>query len=100
MLSGDPALVVSLSTSSDSRALSTGHSNLVSWINWLGSSCRSLGTLASLAAATLLWEEGSDPGGVDEVASTAESRSEEEVEEDAVNDVSTHDELQEDETYI
>ena len=95
MLSGNPALVVSLGTSSDCRTLRTSNTDLVSWINWLGPSRRSLGTLAALAAATLLREEGSDPGGVYEVAGTAESSSEEEVEEDARNDVSTDDGLQE-----
>jgi hypothetical protein len=83
MSSGDPALIIGLGTSSDSRAISTNNSNLLGGVDLLGSLGRLLSTLATLAAATLLGEEGGDPGVVDEVDSSGESTEEDDVQEDA-----------------
>lgn len=82
--SRDPALIV-LRAASDSRAISTNNSDLLSGVDLLRSLRGLLGALATLAAALLLGEEGSDPGVVDEVDGTSESAKEDEVKEDATN---------------
>ena len=82
MSSGDPALVVSLGASRHSRSICTSHGHLIGWVNRLSSS-RSLRALAALASSLLLWEQGGDPGVVDEVAGSTEGACEEEVQEDA-----------------
>jgi hypothetical protein len=87
VLGGNPALVEStgLGTGGDSRAISANNRDLVGRVDLLGSLGRSLSALAALAAPLLLREQSRDPGVVDEVASAAEGREEEEVEEDAVD---------------
>lgn len=78
----NPALVVRLGTRSDSRAVSTNDSNLVSGIDLLGATRGLLSALATLAAAFLLGEEGSDPGVIDEVDGSTESAEENEIKEE------------------
>jgi hypothetical protein len=85
---GDPALVesTSLCAAGNSRAVSTDNGDLVGRVDFLALAGGARGTLAALAAATLLGEESGDPGVVDEVADAAEGGEEEEVEEDAVDE--------------
>ncbi len=84
MSRGDPALIICLGPTRDSWAIRTDDTDLVSGINFLGATRRSLGALAAFAATALLGEESADPGAVDEVASTGEGGEEEKVEEDSV----------------
>ena len=71
MSSGNPALIVSFSTRSNSWPISSNDRDLICWIDILGLARRFLGSFGALAAATLLWEQGGDPCAVDEVTSTA-----------------------------
>jgi hypothetical protein len=80
---GNPALVVGLCAGGDSGAISTDNSNLISRVDLFGAERRLLRALATLAAALLLGEEGSDPGVVDEVGDSAEDAQNNEVQEDA-----------------
>jgi hypothetical protein len=82
MSGGDPALIVGLGASGDSWAISTNNSNLLGGVDLLCSLRRLLSTLATLAAATLLGEEGGDPSVVDEVDGSGESTEEDDVQED------------------
>lgn len=88
MVCRDPALVVSLSTAGDGRAISTNNADLVGGVDLLGTTRGALGALTTLAAAALLREESGDPGVVDEVAGTAKDGGENEVEEDAARGIS------------
>ena len=85
--SRDPALIV-LRAGGDSRAISANNSDLFGGIDLLGALGGLLSTLATLAAALLLGEEGGDPGVVDEETGTSEGAEEDEVEEKARQDVS------------
>jgi hypothetical protein len=87
----DPALIIrllGLSTSSNSRSIRTNDRDLVLRSHsLLGATGRTLGALATLSAALGLWEQGFDPGLVDEVESSGEGGEEEEVQEDAANEL-------------
>lgn len=84
MAGGDPGLVVCGGAGSDGWAIGADNGYLLSRSDLLDASGSTLGTLATETTALLLWEEGGDPGAVDEVAGTAKGSSEEEVEEDAI----------------
>jgi len=79
---GDPARVV-LGAARDGGAISTDDGNLLGRVDLLGATGRLLRALTALAAATLLGEEGGDPGVVDEVDGATEGAQQDEVEEDA-----------------
>jgi hypothetical protein len=79
----NPALVVGLRARGDSRTISTNNGDLVGGVNLLASTGGPLRTLAALATALLLGEEGADPGIVDEVAGAAKGAEDDKVEEDA-----------------
>lgn len=83
----DPALVISLlgqCTSRDSWSISTNDRHLLLGVKCLlGSGRGTLCALATFSAALQLWEEGLDPGLVDEVQGSSECGEEEEVEENA-----------------
>lgn len=83
MLHRDPALIVCLGTTSDGRAISTDHSNLLRGVDLLGTEGRLLRAFTALATALLLRKEGRNPGVVDEVDGSAEGTQEYEVQEDA-----------------
>ena len=79
----DPTFVVRLGATRHSRAIRTNDTDLVGRIDLLGAAGGFLGALAAFAAATLLGEEGGDPGAVDEITGAGEGGEEEEVEEDS-----------------
>ena len=85
----DPALIIcllGLSTSSNSWSICANDRDLVLRSHsLLRATGRTLGTLTTLSAALGLWEEGLDPGLVDEVEGSGEGCEEEEVQEDAAN---------------
>lgn len=85
-MSRDPAFVVCLRTTRDSRTIGPSNSYLVGGIHFLSSE-RLPGAFAALAAAGFLREEGGDPGFVDEVEGAEEDSEEEEVEENSVKGV-------------
>ena len=85
--SRDPALIV-LRAGGDSRAISANNSDLLGGIDLLRALGGLLSTLATLATALLLGEEGSDPGVVDEETGTSEGTKEDEVEEKTRQDIS------------
>jgi hypothetical protein len=80
--SRDPALV-EFGTAGYSRAVGTHNSSLISRVDLLGATRGFLSTLTALATATLLGEEGGEPGVVDEVDGSGECAQENEVKEDA-----------------
>ena len=80
----NPALIIRLCPTRDSWAIRTDNTDLISGINFLRTTRRSLGALAAFAATALLGEQSADPGAVDEVAGTGEGGEEEKVEEDSV----------------
>ena len=81
---GDPRLVVSLCARSDSGTISANNGDLVRRVDLLGLLAGCLCALAALAAAFLLWEQGRDPGVVDEVDGSAETGEQDKVEKDTV----------------
>lgn len=83
MLGRDPALIISLGTRGDSRAISANDSNLLRGIDLLASTRGALSALAAFAATLLLGEEGSNPGIVDEVKGTGENSEENDIQKDA-----------------
>ena len=88
MLRRNPALIVGLRASSDSRAIGTHNSNLLGGIDLLGASRGLLGALATLATALLLGEEGGDPGVVDKIDGSDKSGKEDDVQEYARREIS------------
>ena len=85
----DPRFVVGRAAGGDGGAVSANYSGLFGGCDLLGgASGGAFGALAAETAALLLGEEGGDPGGVDEVAGSAEDTGEDEVEEDAAKGVS------------
>lgn len=78
----NPAFIICLSSRSNRRPIRTDHSNLISRINLLRSTRRSLRTLATFAATLLLGKEGGDPGVVDEVDGATEGTEENKVQKD------------------
>lgn len=80
----NPALVVDLGAR-DGGAISANNGNLLGRVDLLGATGGLLRALATLASATLLGEEGGDPGAVDEVDGSGEDSEENKVEEDAVH---------------
>ena len=81
--SWDPALVVGIGASGDSRAISTHNRYLLARVHRLGAAGRSFRALATLAAALLLREQRGDPSVVDEEAGSSKCGEQEEVQEDA-----------------
>lgn len=83
----NPTLIISLlrqSPRSNSRSIRSNDRNLIFRINsFLSAQGGTLRALSAFASAFGLWEEGLDPGFVDEVEGSAESSEENEVEEDA-----------------
>ena len=75
MMSGDPALIISLRTCRHRRSIGTNDRHLISWIHFLASQ-GSFGPFASFTAAALLGKESSNPGAVDEVACPSEGKAE------------------------
>lgn len=88
MVGGNPGLVVGLSTAGDSRTVGTNNADLVGRVDLLGATGGALGTLTTLSAALLLGEESGDPSVVDEVDGSSKDTGEDEVEEDAANQMS------------
>ncbi len=92
MVVRNPALIIGFlgqSSSRNGRSISSNNRHLLlNWDSLLGSSGRTFGTLASLASAFGLWEEGLDPGLVDKVEGADEGSEEEEIQKDATNLVS------------
>jgi hypothetical protein len=91
MVLGDPALVIcllSLSTSSNSGSVGANDRDLVfRGHSLLGTSRRTLSAVPTLSAALSLWEESLDPGLVYKVEGSGEGGEEEEVQEDAANEL-------------
>ena len=89
MVLRDPALIIcllGLSTSGNSGAVCTNDRNLVFRSHGLlGTTGRTLGTLPTLSTTLGLWEEGLDPGLIDEVEGSGKGGEEEEVQENAAN---------------
>ena len=84
VVSRNPTLVVCFSSTCDGRTISSQYGHLIGWVDLLAPQ-RALRTLTTLASTALLWEERSDPGTVDEVASPREESTEEEVKEDSAD---------------
>lgn len=82
----DPAFVVCLHTTRDSRTICPNNSYLVRGIHFLPSE-RLPGPFAALTTASFLRKEGGDPGFVDEVEGAEEDSEEENVEEYSVKSV-------------
>lgn len=85
MVLWNPALVVGLRAGRDSRSVRPNHGYLIRRIDFLRATRGSFRPFPALSTTTLLWEQSTDPGVVDEIACAGESCEEEEVEEDAVN---------------
>jgi hypothetical protein len=87
MMFRDPTLIVRLlrhCPSGDRWSITSNNQHLILGTNsTFRSSRRALGTLAALASAPCLWEEGLDPCLVNKVESSRENGKEKEVEEDA-----------------
>lgn len=90
--SWNPTLIVALvsegCTGGDSWAIGTNDGDLLAWVDWLRATAGTLRTLATFAAALFLWEEGGNPGVVDEIDCATERSEEDQVEEDATAEVS------------
>jgi len=88
MMIRNPALIIRLlrlSTSRNSRSISPNDRDLILGRNGsFGTSGRTLSALATFSSAFGLWEEGCDPGLVDEIEGTSEGGEEEEVKENTI----------------
>lgn len=85
MVLWNPALVIGLGAGSDSGSVRPDHGYLIRRIDSLRPTGGSFRPFAALSTTTLLWEQSTDPGVVDEIACACERCEEEEVEEDAVD---------------
>ena len=79
MLRWDPAFVVCFSATCDSRPIRAHDGHLVGRIDFLGTAGGAFSTLTTLTASGFLWEQGCNPGIVDEVKGAEEDGKEEEV---------------------
>ena len=77
MMRRNPTFVVRFRARSHSRPIGSDDRNLIRGVNLLGLTGRLLCALAAFASATLLWEESTDPGAVDEVTCAAKCSAEE-----------------------
>ena len=76
----DPAFIISFRARGYRRTVGSYNRNLVRGINFLRLARRLLGPFAAFASATLLWEQGANPGTVYEIACASKGSSEEQVE--------------------
>ena len=85
MPSRNPALIISLGTGGNRRAIRTQDRDLIARVDLLAPLSRALRTITTLASTSLLREKRRDPGIIDEVDGGAEERGKEKVEEDAAS---------------
>ena len=72
----NPRFVISFHTRGHRRSIGSHDGNLVSGVDFLRLARRLLSTLAAFPSATLLWEEGADPGAVNKVACASKGSTE------------------------